>query len=62
MKKLLYVKYDDLIEKLVQCAYSFRSIETWEDVIAIVNEIPTWEVEPSHGYNENSTNKRGILC
>ena len=43
---MLCVKYDDLIEKLVQCTCSFKHVETWEDIIDIINEVPTIDTVP----------------
>ena len=44
------VKYDDLIDKLVACAYSFKRVETREDVIGIINKIPTFDAIPAPNY------------
>lgn len=35
-----FINYDNIIEKLTHCAYASRKVETWEDIIAIINEIP----------------------
>ena len=44
------VKYDDLIDKLMTCAYSFKRVETWEDIINIINEVPTCESVTTPNY------------
>ena len=44
------VKYDDLIDKLMTCAYSFKRVETWEDIINIINEVPTFVAVPAPNY------------
>lgn len=41
------VKYDDLIDKLMTCAYSFKRVETWEDIINIINEVSTFDSVPA---------------
>ena len=41
------VKYDDLIDKLMTCAYSFKRVETWEDIVNIINEVPTFDAVPA---------------
>lgn len=54
---MLCVKYDDLIEKLVQCAYSFKHVETWEEIIDIINEIPLIDAVPAPNYRVPSTDE-----
>ena len=44
------VKYDDLIDKLMTCAYRFKRVETWEDIINIINEVPTFVAVPAPNY------------
>ena len=44
------VKYDDLINKLMTCAYIFKRVETWEDIINIINEVPTFDSVPAPNY------------
>ena len=44
------VKYDDLIDKLMTCAYSFKCVETWEDIINIINEVLTFDSVPAPNY------------
>lgn len=38
---MTFINYNDIIEKLVKCAYANRKVDTWEDIIAVINEIPT---------------------
>lgn len=38
------LNYNDVIDKLVHCAYSNRKVDTWEDIIAIINNIPTTDM------------------
>ena len=54
---MLCIKYDDLIEKLVQCTCSFKHVETWEDIIDIINEVPTIDAVPAPNYRVPSTNE-----
>lgn len=35
-----FINYNDVINKLVKCAYSNRKIDTCEDIISIINDIP----------------------
>ena len=44
------VKYDDLIDKLMTCAYRFKRVETWEDIINIINEVLTFDSVPAPNY------------
>ena len=53
---MLCIKYDDLLEKIVQWSYGFRKVETWEELLAMINnEVPMIDAVPAWNYRVPST-------
>ena len=48
---MLCIKYDDLLAKIVQWSYGFRKVETWEELLAMINnEVPMIDAVPTSNY------------
>lgn len=53
---MLCIKYDDLLEKIAQWSYGFRKVETWEELLAMINnEVPMIDAVPAPNYRVPST-------
>ena len=48
---MLCIKYDDLLAKIVQWSYGFRKVETWEELLAMINnEVPMIDAVQTSNY------------